>query len=242
MPAVESLSTSPTHLGDPVTVLDAAPALPALSTAMREGSRAEHEAAEGSLFVGELLAGRISTAGYAAYLRRLRVVYAALEGAVRRHAAHPVVAAVADPALERLAALDADLAHWAPGTDPAAPLDAVDSPAAHAYADRITAAAAWGGLLAAHHYTRYLGDLSGGQAIGRLLDREFSLDGAGTAFYAFPGIPKPKPYKDAYRARLDALGLGVAEVDRIVAEVKVAFGLNQALFAELGEQVARFRR
>ena len=25
------------------------------------------------------------------------------------------------------------------------------------------------------------------------------------AFYDFPEIPKPKPYKDAYRARLDAL-------------------------------------
>lgn len=222
-----------------MTVLDAAPALPRLSTAMREGSRAEHEAAEGSLFMGELLAGRISPAGYAAYLRRLRLVYAALEGAVRRRAADPLVAAVADPALERLAALDADLAHWAPDADPAAPLD---SPAAEAYAQRLAAAEAWGGLLAAHHYTRYLGDLSGGQAIGRLLDREFSLEGAGTAFYAFPAIPKPKPYKDAYRARLDALGLSDAEVDRIVAEVKVAFGLNQALFAELGEQVGRFRR
>lgn len=209
---------------------------------MREGSRAEHEAAEGSLFMAELLGGRISPAGYAAYLRRLRVVYAALESAVHRRADDPVVAAVADPALERLAALDADLAHWAPGTDPAAPLAPADSPAAHAYAARVAAAERWGGLLAAHHYTRYLGDLSGGQAIGRLLDREFGLDGAGTAFYAFPGIPKPKPYKDAYRGRLDALGLAADDVERVVAEVKVAFGLNQALFAELGAQVERFRR
>ena len=42
-----------------------------LSTAMREGSRAEHEAAESSSFIGELLAGRVSEAGYTAYLLRL---------------------------------------------------------------------------------------------------------------------------------------------------------------------------
>jgi heme oxygenase len=94
----------------------------------------------------------------------------------------------------------------------------------------------------AHHYTRYLGDLSGGQAIGRILDREFELDGAGIAFYAFEAIPKPKPYKDAYRARLDALGLGPAEVRRVVDEVRVAFTLNQALFTELGERIDAYRR
>ncbi|WP_139980433.1 heme oxygenase (biliverdin-producing) [Nocardioides litoris] len=209
---------------------------PRLSTAVREGSRAEHEATEGSPFMTRLLAGGLAPAAYADYLRRLRVVYAALERAVRAHAADPAVAAVHDPALERLAAIDADLAHWAPG--PAVTLP-VDSPAATAYADRLAAASAqaadgWGGALLAHHYTRYLGDLSGGQAIGRLLDRAYDLggQGTGTAFYAFPGI-RPKPYKDAYRARLDALDLDASQVDAVVAEVRVAFELNGALFAEL---------
>jgi heme oxygenase len=53
-----------------MTVLDAGPT-PALSTAMREGSRAEHEDAEGSTFMSELLEGRICEEGYAAtYPRR----------------------------------------------------------------------------------------------------------------------------------------------------------------------------
>ena len=78
----------------------------------REGSRAEHEAAESSSFVTELVEGRASAAQYVAYLRRLRVVYAALEAALHEHRDHPVVAAVDDPALRRLAALDADLGHW----------------------------------------------------------------------------------------------------------------------------------
>ncbi len=208
-----------------------------LSAAMREGSRQEHQVAEDSLFMSELLAGRVNEAGYAAYLLRLRVVYDVLEATVRAHRTDRAVAAVHDVALERLGALDADLAHWAPdaGTE-------VDSPAATAYGERLEQAAAWGGLLVAHHYTRYLGDLSGGQMIGRSLDRTFGLDGAGTAFYAFPAIAKPKPYKDAYRARLDSLGLDAGEVRRVVDEVKVAFRLNQALFTELGQNIDGYRR
>ncbi|WP_435743608.1 heme oxygenase (biliverdin-producing) [Nocardioides sp. SYSU DS0663] len=221
-----------------MTVLDAT-TTPALSVAMREGSRAEHEAAEGSVFMAELLDGRISEQGYAAYLRRLRVVYAAMETVVRDRADDPLVAAVHDPALERLAAIDADLDHWAPGAPHE--LAPEESPAATAYRARLESAP-WGGALVAHHYTRYLGDLSGGQAIGRTLDRTFGLGGAGTAFYAFPAIPKPKPYKDAYRARLDSLTLAPTEVARVVEEVKVAFRLNQDLFTELGDDIDALRR
>lgn len=217
-----------------MTVLD--PPIPTLSATMREGSRLEHQDAEDSLFMSELLAGGVNETGYADYLLRLRVVYDALEETVRAHAADPVVAVVHDVALERLDAIDADLAHWAPGRT------GVDSPAADAYRERLRQAGEWGGLLVAHHYTRYLGDLSGGQAIGRILDQTFELDGAGIAFYAFPAIPKPKPYKDAYRARLDALGLDAGEVQRVVDEVKVAFRLNQAVFTELGRNIDGYRR
>ena len=68
------------------------------------------------------------------------------------------------------------------------------------------------------------------------------LAGRGLAFYAFASVPKPRPYKDAYRARLDALGATPEEKARIVSEVQEAFRLNRALFAELGEQLPTFRR
>ncbi|QCW50195.2 biliverdin-producing heme oxygenase [Nocardioides dongxiaopingii] len=221
---------------------------PSLASAMRDGSRTEHEAAEGSSFMAELLDGRLNERGYVDYLLRLRTAYEAMEDAVRATADDPMVAAVHDPSLERLAALDADLAYWTARTPGGADLGAPASPAAEAYADRLRAARrqaaeGWGGALVAHHYTRYLGDLSGGQAIGRILSRSFDLtDGGGVDFYAFPAIAKPKPYKDAYRARLDGLGLDEAGVRRVVEEVKVAFTLNQALFAELGRQLPAYRR
>lgn len=205
-----------------------------LSLAMRDGSRAEHDAAEQSPFISELLAGRVNTDGYVDYLIRLQMIYTAIEDAVRAHREDPLVAAVYDPALERHRALAADLEHWAPGTR-----RQVNSAAAQAYQDRI-ARADWTGALVAHHYVRYLGDLSGGQAIGRMLDRAFGLGGAGLSFYDFP--MRPKPYKDAYRARLDELGLSSRENVRIVDEVKIAFGLNQAVFDELSDNLTAYRR
>lgn len=209
-----------------------------LSVALREGTTAEHEAAEHSSFMSELLAGRINAHGYTDYLLRLRMIYTALEEAVRAHRADPLLAAVYDPALERLTTLEADLAHWAPacGRDTT---EVPDSPAARAYRDRLTGAD-WAGALVAHHYTRYLGDLSGGQAIGALLNRAFDLDGAGLSFYRFP--MRPKPYKDGYRARLDALPLEADAIDAMVEEVKVAFHLNRALFDELAENLPSYRR
>jgi heme oxygenase (biliverdin-producing, ferredoxin) len=214
-----------------------------LAALLREGSRHEHRSAEGQAFVGALLAGRVSASGYLAFLTRLAAVYNALESVGAALAEDAYAGAVVDPALHRAAALRDDLGFWwrAAGHD-AADLDvdgevgrvAESSPASTAYVDRVLASAQWGGLYVAHHYTRYLGDLSGGQAMGRALTRTFDLpEREGVRFFSFTDIPRVKPYKDGYRARLDALPVDDEGRDRMLAEVKVAFALNEALFAEL---------
>jgi heme oxygenase len=206
--------------------------VPPLSAAMRAGSRDEHEAAEQSPFIAELLSGNLGKDAYIDYLLRLRVVYAALESAVRFDRDDPLVAAVYDPILERLPAIDADLGHWAEGT-----LPDIKSPAAEQYRSRLESVR--GGSLLAHHYTRYLGDLSGGRVIRRALDRVYSLGGGGLAFYDFP--MHAKRYKDSYRASLDDLSLRTEQVEQVVNEVKLAFRLNQAMFDELTSNLAAYR-
>lgn len=212
-----------------------------LSAAMREGSRREHADAEGSRFMAALLAGRVDEAGYVIYLRRLRCVYDALERIAAAHRAMPGFTELLDPALERLTAIDDDLAYWSGRCD--VQPQASPSNATERYVERLEASARWPEGYLAHHYTRYLGDLSGGQAIGRILSREFGLSGGeGIHFYEFAGIAKPKPYKDAYRAHLDALALDVDERLAVVMEVKLAFRLNQALFEELDKVVDHHAR
>ncbi len=217
-------------------VVEADLAAQPLSVVMREGSKAAHEQAEGTSFMAELLDGRLNERGYADYLTGLRPVYEALEQVGAELAADPLVASVRDVALERLAAIDADLAHWGRHATPG-----FDSPAVAAYAARIREAAAWGGLYVAHHYTRYLGDLSGGLAIGRIVGRTYGVGDAALAFYAFPAIPKPKPYKDEYRARLDALPLDAAQKARVLDEVRAGFALNTAFFGDLAACLDDYR-
>lgn len=206
-----------------------------LSVAMRDGSAAEHREAESSEYVERLVAGELAAEGYVELLLRLRAVYAALESVGQLLRDDAIAGGFHDPGLDRLDAINADLAFWAPDAP------ALVSPAADEYVARILASAQWGGLYLAHHYTRYLGDLSGGQVIGRVLSRTFNLDGSGVDFYEFTAIPKPKPYKDEYRRRLDALGLSAADQQRVVDEVKVAFQLNRAIFEELADRLGQWQ-
>lgn len=209
-----------------------------LSVRMREGSMAEHQDAENSTFMAALLNLELNAAGYAEYLARMLRVYQALEVTGRSLADHPVAGAVVDSALDRVAALKADLAFWSRGHGPKG-----ISPATDAYEARILHTLSEPELYVAHHYTRYLGDLSGGQVIGKKLAREYGLvDGQGTEFYLFRQIPKPKIYKDRYRATLNTLPVTEAQADRIVQEVRRVFNLNGALFGELGTELADYRR
>ena len=87
---------------------------------------------------------------------------------------------------------------------------------------------------AAHAYTRYLGDLSGGQIIKRMLERHYGLTDDGLAFYTFAEIPKSKPFKDVYRERLDALALTSAQRAEVVEEARSPSGSTRTSFGEFG--------
>ena len=200
---------------------------------LRRGTRADHTAAEASGFVTELLEGRLPRAAYAALLAQTHLVYEVLEELVSAHAEHPEVRPFADPALVRLPSLQADLAHLlGPGwRDALVPL-----PATERYLARLREVGDRPSALVAHHYVRYLGDLSGGQVIRRLVGRAYDLETDGVRFYVFDGVPRPKPYKDRYRAALDAVPWGARERAAAVAEASRAFALNAGVFADLGAE------
>jgi heme oxygenase len=109
-------------------------------------------------------------------------------------------------------------------------------PATREYVARVSSI---GGIedvrLLAHHYTRYLGDLSGGQAIGVLVRRHYGLTEEQTRFYLFAKIKAVVPFKENYRAAVDNLEITDEELLVLVAEVRAAFKLNQQLFIELGD-------
>lgn len=88
-------------------------------------------------------------------------------------------------------------------------------------------------MVLANHYVRYLGDLSGGQIIARLVSRHYGVPQEGLTFYSFPGIEKLKVYKDGYRSQLDSLPATDEQRERLVQRAVESFELNQAVFFDL---------
>ena len=215
-----------------MTVLDpAAAATPGFAERIKVQTDAAHRNTEQSRFVGELLAGKLSPAAHAALIAQTYLVYRTLEEAGRTHADNPLVAPFLGDELLRTDALEADLefllgAQWRD--------QVTATPATQRYIDRLTEVAYdWPAGFVAHHYIRYLGDLSGGQIIRRMLERAYGYDTDGLRFYIFDAIEKPKLYKDAYRAKLDAAPLTDEEQQRLIDEVNLAYELNSNLFADL---------
>ncbi|MET8546301.1 biliverdin-producing heme oxygenase [Kitasatospora sp. NPDC004799] len=212
-----------------------APAPVPFSTVLRTASSEEHEAAEQSSFMSRLLGGRLGIEAYADLTGQLWYVYRALESRAEELAEHPLAGPFIDRALLRTAAVERDLAHLrGPGwRDGLAPL-----PATAAYVARVEELAAeWPAGYLAHHYTRYLGDLSGGQIIRGVAERTWGFErkGDGVRFYVFEEVDNPAAFKRAYRAKLDAAGEAMDEVERrrVVEECKRAFVLNGAVFRDL---------
>jgi heme oxygenase len=206
------------------------------STVIRTASHEQHVEAETSTFMSDLLGGRLGVDAYARYTEQLWFVYEALETGAERLAADPVAGAFIRPELFRLPALERDLAHLR-GADWRSGLTAL--PDTRAYADRVRECAEeWPAGYIAHHYTRYLGDLSGGQIIRDKAERTwgFSRKGDGVRFYVFEGIGNPAAFKRGYRELLDGVRVDDLEKQRIVAECKRAFALNTGVFRALGEE------
>lgn len=196
-----------------------------------------HRAAEEAPFVDDLLSGRLPASAYACLLGQLFLVYQTLEDAARSHRENPVVTPFLDDALLRVPELERDLRHligddWLDHIDP--------MPATLDYTNRIREVA-YGSNAAfiAHHYVRYLGDLSGGQIIRRSLERAYGFSDDGVRFYRFDSIPKMKPYKDRYRYALDSAPLSAREHDELIGEAIQSFELNAAVFRDLGHELAR---
>ena len=206
------------------------------SAVVRTASHAQHMEAETSTFMGDLLGGRLGVAAYARYTEQLWFVYEALEAGAERLSADPVAGPFIRPELFRLPALERDLAHLR-GPEWRAGLSAL--PATRAYAARVRECAErWPAGYVAHHYTRYLGDLSGGQIIRDRAERTwgFARKGDGVRFYVFDRIANPAAFKRSYRELLDDVRADDLERQRIVAECKRAFALNTAVFQALGDE------
>ena len=197
-----------------------------LALQLKEGTKVSHSAAENTKFVSSFLKGVVSRDNYKQLTANFYYVYRAMEEEIEKLDDFPLH----DKLLDRTNKLEQDLRYyygvmWRDKIEP--------SQSTKNYVKRIQVIAQQTPyLLVAHHYTRYMGDLSGGQILASITKKALNLTTEGLKFYEFD-IPNMKEYKDKYRQTLNDLNMSEVQTSMLIDEANYAFKLNMLLFDEL---------
>ena len=197
-----------------------------LALQLKEGTKVSHSAAENTKFVSSFLKGVVSRDNYKQLTANFYYVYRAMEEEIEKLDDFPLH----DKLLDRTDKLAQDLRYyygvmWRDKIQP--------SQSTKNYVKRIQVIAQQTPyLLVAHHYTRYMGDLSGGQILASITKKALNLTTEGLKFYEFD-IPNIKEYKDKYRQTLNDLNMSEVQTSMLIDEANYAFKLNMLLFDEL---------
>ena len=203
------------------------------SKEIKEGTKKSHSAAENTKFVASFLKGVLDPEEYRKLLTNFWYVYDTMEQRIQE-SNDPLVNVLKqwNPILFRTAFLQRDLEYY---YGPFWREQQIPSEACNTYCYRITEVAEKDPyLLIAHHYTRYIGDLSGGQILKGIAQKALNPPaGEGLHFYDFPRIDNAKEWKIGYRSVLDDLDLSETQRDALIEEANYAFKLNMDMFNEM---------
>ena len=206
----------------------------ALAGQLREGTKKSHTMAENTGFIACFLKGVVEKNSYRKLISDLYFVYQAMEEEIDRLVAedHPVIKFIGFKELFRQKTLEKDLEFYY-GTDWLNEISISDS--AQEYVNRIHSVANNNPeLLVGHHYTRYIGDLSGGQILKKIAKKALNLEGNnGLNFYEFELINDEKKFKESYSNILNNLPIDQKIADKIIDEANEAFIYNMKMFKEL---------
>ena len=202
-----------------------------LAKRLKEGTKESHSAAENTKFVASFLRGVVDYEEYRKLLTNFYYVYDTMEQRIRE-TEDPMVQAIRSENLERKDSIEKDLEYY---YGPEWRDKQIPSEACNTYCHRINEVAEKDPyLLIAHHYTRYIGDLSGGKILKEIAARVLKPPvGKGLQFYEFPSIPDAKEFKNNYRATLDNLDCDEQQINALITEANYAFRLNMYMFDEI---------
>jgi heme oxygenase len=217
-----------------------------LAQKLRHGTQESHTLSENTAYMKCFLKGIVEREPFRQLLANLYYVYNTLETALRQHQDHQILGKVYFPELNRTEKLAQDLAfyygdNWQQEIKP--------TPSGQIYVNRLNELSAIDPvLLIAHCYTRYLGDLSGGQSLKNIIRSALELpENQGTAMYEFDAFPTPgdangtlrarQQFKATYRDALNDLPLDEVTMDRIVEEANNAFALNRDVMHDLEDLI-----
>lgn len=209
-----------------------------LADKLRQGTTKSHSMAENVSFVKSFLGGVVDKKSYRILVANLYFVYSAIEQEMLSNRDHKALQPIYFSQLNRRQSLEKDLRYyygpdWHSKVQP--------SEVTRIYVDRIRNIGQYQPeLLISHVYTRYMGDLSGGQILKSIAKNAMRLNNdTGTEFYVFRAISDEKEFKKMYRNALDLIPLEESQVSSIISEANIAFNLNMQMFKELNPSFVR---
>uniref|UniRef100_A0A3Q2QJC7 Heme oxygenase n=1 Tax=Fundulus heteroclitus TaxID=8078 RepID=A0A3Q2QJC7_FUNHE len=209
-----------------------------LSEQIKAVTKESHVRAENTQLMLSYQKGQITLPQYKVLLCSLYEIYKALEEELDRNSSHPAVAPIYFPQeLARLESLERDLEYF---FGPDWKKRVIVPAATHTYEQRLRKIGQENPeLLVAHAYTRYLGDLSGGQVLGKITQKSLGLSSKeGLSFFSFPGVSSPNRFKQLYRSRMNSVELTEGEKAAMLEEAIAAFELNIQVFDDLQKMLS----
>ncbi len=206
----------------------------AFARQLREGTKKSHTMAENTGFISCFLKGVVDKSSYRNLLADLYFVYSAMEEEIEKlcENSHPIISPIGFKELYRKEKLEQDLSFyfgskWSELLKPSKPAVEYEARIREIAKDNPE-------LLIGHHYSRYIGDLSGGQLLKTITKKAMNLSGdEGLSFYIFEEIRDEKEFKIMYRNTLDNLPIDQKIADSIIEEANRSFKYNMDIFNEL---------
>jgi heme oxygenase len=198
-----------------------------LAKELKLATSAIHNRADSHEFINWMLgkeSNKMTAETYLLYLVQFQAVYNALEEGLVQPS--PATHMWMNGVVARSPGLASDIAFF---EQQAGDIDVPILPNTQAYVDKLNALAENEPYcLVAHAYTRYLGDLFGGQIMARYVKKQLNLDGEGLEFYKFHDLPNARSFVHEYRNKLDEIGSHFTpeEKQKVLEEAVLAFEMN----------------
>jgi heme oxygenase len=204
---------------------------------MKKETFDEHELSKDSGFATSLMSGEWDALAFIEWQNALYPVYVALEKNLVANRKDPSLHIFDHRKLDRADRIKHDLGTY--GIDP------IETPSTLAsvapYVAAVEAASASPQRLMAYHYTRYMGDMIGGQVIARCMMKEYGMTPDSLTCYDFSECGDIHQYRKTYKTLLELVPWTEEERREFIEEVKVAYRVNAAMFEELYLVISKSR-
>lgn len=199
---------------------------------MKKETWDEHEASKDSAFATTIMSGELGKQAFIEWQRALYPVYETLESILKKmRKTDPTIHIFDHRKLDRKDKIYNDLLKM--GVDPIeipSHLNTVPE-----YVDSIKEASKSAPRLMAYHYTRYMGDMNGGQVIAMQMNKVYGIDMEELSCYDFSEVGDLYHYRKQYKTLLELVPWTEQDRESFIDEAKNAYAVNEKLFNELYE-------